>query len=505
MKILDKKVKEMADPRKEELTQLLQETMKGLQIRYEYGSLPIPIDIYRKYLQQRWEFYGVDYLSFTFSTRFTLFIVGENNELKPFYKIDSNFKLLKFIVEELTPFIREGNIPSISTGSYIVESGFTDGSRLFCSGGGISHQHHILERLLHIALVRGVEEAVLAFDRSCCPEGVHGFFQDVSLIDGIRIETEIEIFEGVKLIPLPSSQTTKIEGEVVQYLPGFPFNTYIDQADSFYGKTLLIIDRPGFSIFHIPPKQLFEPGTKVLDLPFQVKEPEVNFRNRKEINAFQTSFFQALSLVCNSTVYIHHLGWFLAEDKSLQGRGGTIRTRDPFWKRRPFVSSTKVEQTEIDKAKRYYKILDNPNSSISERLQIPIGRWIKSKTSANSVDKMIDLGIALESLYLSGTESKNEIRFRFSLHAAWHLGKDKAHREELMKEFKAIYDWRSTVVHTGKLPEKGSGKKKKPYPPEEVEGFITNAQNRCRDSMLKILEDGEFPDWNNLILGEESS
>ena len=388
----------MTEKRKQELTQLLQETMKGLQIRYD-GFLPIPIDVYRKYLQERWAFYGVDYLSFTFGTRFTLFIVGEDGDLKPFYRIDSNSKLLKFIVEELALFIREDNIPSISTGSYIVESGFTDGSRLFCSGGGISQQHHILERLLHIALVRGIEEAVLAFDRSCCPEGVHVFFQYVALVDGIRIETTIQIFEGVKLIPLPSLQTTTIEEEVLQYLPGFPSDAYMDQADSFFGKTLLIIDQPGFSIFHKPPEQLFEQGTKLSELPFQVEEHDVKFRDRKEINAFIKSFFQALSLVCNSSVYVYHLGWFLAVDKSVQGHGGTIRTRAPFWERRPFVSSTKVEQTEIDKAKRYYKILDTPNSSIAERLQIPISRWIKSKTSANSVDRMIDLGIALEGIY----------------------------------------------------------------------------------------------------------
>ena len=306
----------MTEERKQELRQLLQETMKGLQIRYD-GFLPIPMDVYRKYLQEQWTFYGVDYLSFTFGTRFTLFIVEEDSDLKPFYKIDRNSKLLNFLKEELAPFIRKGNIPEISTGSYIVESGFTDGSRLFCPGGGISQQHHILERLLHIALVRGIEEAVSAFERSCCPQGVHGFFQFVALVDGVKIETTIQMFEGVKLIPLPTLQTTTIEEEVVQYLPGFPSDAYIDQADSFFGKTLLIIDQPGFSIFHIPPEQLFEPGTKVSDLLFQVEEHDVKFRNRKEINAFIKSFFQALSLVCNSSVYIYHFGWFLAVDKSL--------------------------------------------------------------------------------------------------------------------------------------------------------------------------------------------
>ena len=492
----------MTEERKQKLRQLLQETMKGLQIRYD-GFLPIPIDVYRKYLQERWAFYGVDYLSFTFGTRFTLFIVGEDGDLKPFYRIDSNSKLLKFIVEELAPFIREDNIPSISTGSYIVESGFTDGSRLFCSGGGISQQHHILERLLHIALVRGIEEAVLAFDRSCCPEGVHGFFQYVALVDGIRIETTIQIFEGVKLIPLPSLQTTTIEEEVVQYLPGFPSDAYMDQADSFFGKTLLIIDQPGFSIFHKPPEQLFEPGTQVSDLPFQVEEHDVKFRNGKEINAFIKSFFQALSLVCNSSVYIYHLGWFLAVDKSLQGRGGTIRTRDPFWERRPFVSSTKVEQTEIDKAKRYYKILDTPNSSITERLQIPISRWIKSKTSENSVDRMIDLGIALEGIYLP-RENIEQLSFQFRLRASWHLGKNQVDRKKLIDEFEAIYSLRSKAVHNGELPptvkvRKGNKIRKGKSVP--TSNFIPKAQDLCRKSIIRILKDGEFPDWKDLILG----
>ncbi len=490
----------MTEKRKQKLRQLLQETMNGLQIRFEYGSLPIPIDVYREYLQERWEFYGVDYLSFTFSTRFTLFILGEDNKLIPYYKLGSNSKLLKLIFEELAPFIIENDIPSFSTESYIVENDIADGDRIVSKGSEMGQWHYILDRLLHIALGRGVEEAVLVFDRSCCPEGIHSLFQEVSLVDGIRIETELKIFEGVKLIPLPSNTTRKTH-EILRYLPGFPFHTFLRQADSFFGKTLLIIDQPGFSIFHIPSEeQGFQSGTKVSDLPFQVEEHDVKLRNYKEIDAFIKSFFQALSLVCNSSVYIYPLGWFSAVDKSLHSQSGTIRTRDPFWERRPFVSSIMAGQTEIDKGKRYYEILDNPNSSIAERLQIPIDRWIKSKTSTTWVDRIIDLGIALEALYLSeGT--KEQLTLQFRLRAAWHLGENKEQRKALMKEFKAIYDWRSTVVHTGKLPEKGSGKKKKPYTQEEVREFITRAQDLCRDSILKILEDGKFPDWNDLILG----
>ena len=144
------------------------------------------------------------------------------------------------------------------------------------------------------------------------------------------------------------------------------------------------------------------------------------------------------------------------------------------------------------------------SSDVEEQLKIPINRWIQSKTSQTPEDKIIDVAIALEALYLSeGT--KEQLTLQFRLRAAWHLGEDKKQRKALMKEFNAIYDWRSTVVHTGKLPEKGRGKKKKPYTQEEVREFITRAQDLCRDSIIKILEKGKFPDWNDLILGEESS
>ena len=71
-----------------------------------------------------------------------------------------------------------------------------------------------------------------------------------------------------------------------------------------------------------------------------------------------------------------------------------------------------------------------------------------------------------------------------------------------MTEFREIYDWRSAVVHTGKLPEKKiSKKKKRPYTEEEVMEFIKRTQDLCQKSIMKVLEDKRFPNWNDLILG----
>ena len=497
----------MTEKRKQELRQLLHEAMGKLVVLYEHRPSRIPIGVYRRYLQERWKYYGVDFLSFSFSPSFWLVIVGEHTESKSFYSINRNTKLINFIEEELAPFF-DGD--SIQTGSYMVESGFRDGSRLFFSRCGSNQSDHILQRLLEIAIARGIEEAVLAFDRSCCPEGAHGFFQYVALIEGLRIETEMEIYEGVRLVPLPSLNAEKITSEVIGYLPGFSFRSFMDQANTFFGKTLLVIDHPGFSMFHTPPGRLFEPGTRVAGLSFEVKDHDVKFRNRKEINAFIESFLQALSLVCNSYFEIYHTGWFLGDDKSLHAQSGTTLTLSPFMNRNPFRGFAEAKQLEIDKAKCLYDCLTNLNRKTLEKLQIPINRWIKSQTSQSSEDKIIDLAIALESLYLSDISEPTELSFRLRLHAAWYLREKIKDRTELMKDFSEVYEWRSSVVHNGKLPKKEIGKKKNgkkkkiPYTREEISEFIKKTQVLCQESIVKILEDGEFPDWKNLVLGEDN-
>ena len=109
---------------------------------------------------------------------------------------DSN--LLNFIREELALFIDEWNIP---IGGYRIENNPTNESRLFPLRYQRLALRLLIERLLQISLVRGTEEAVSVFDRSSCSEGTHDLFQDVALLGGIKLETEIEVFEGVRLVP----------------------------------------------------------------------------------------------------------------------------------------------------------------------------------------------------------------------------------------------------------------------------------------------------------------
>ena len=115
-----------------------------------------------------------------------------------------------------------------------------------------------------------------------------------------------------------------------------------------------------------------------------------------------------------------------------------------------------------------------------EKLRIPIDRWVMSKTNRSPVDKMIDLGIALEALYVT---SKEDIGKKLRHRASWYLGENPADQQELETEFEAIYNYRSRAVHEGKFDKE-----------VEIQGqrmpiseFIESVQDRCRRSILEII------------------
>ena len=446
----------MNKKRKQELRQLLHEAIASLEIRNsDDNPLFLTIDEYRQRLSYHWTFQSVDSLKT---------LGGFHPHV---VKVSTRAKLLDFIREEFKEAIHED---SIQSACYLIfRRGPTAGFYL----------DSLLKHLLDIVIVRGVEGAVLAFNK--CSQNVHGSFQYRALLEGITVEAEVQVFEGMRIIRLPASTL-----ELTRYLPaGAMMHT---PSHFFSGRALLIIDAFISPVFYNPR------DTKGADFPVRVEVRDEQFPNFN-INDFYQRFCQALSLVGNSAVKIS-LNWeFLSKDELFHlERGFGYSGHVP----NVWASSTEVGRSEIAEAKDFYETLVNLDSNVFAKLQIPIDRWIKSKAEDNPVDKVIDLGIAFESLYLSGIDSKTELRFRFSLHAAWHLGENKEQRRALMKEFKSIYDWRSTVVHTGKLPNKA---RKRPFTPEEVDAFITNAQDLCRDSIMKILENGEIPDWNDLILG----
>ena len=463
----------MTEEKKQELRQLLEEAMGNSEIRDEYddGQLCLPKDVYRRYLQESWKYFGLARFS-PFWIRPTVSIVNPATKSR----------LLDYIREELAPFI---DIDTISTATYSIESDSTDRARVHRFQNKVVHLRLILKRLLDIALVRDIEQAVSVFDKCSRPEGAQGVFQHVSVINGLTLKTDIEVFKGIRLVPLLDSGISR---EFISYFR-FPVFAFGYEFPNFFGQTLLVIDRPGFSIFHKPgPNQEFPQGLPVGELPFQVGEHDTIFRDRGEVDSFQESFSQALSLILNFPIQIPRGGYFFEEDRTFNPRDGTIASLIPA---NQFRDSIVADENHIEKARCLYKRLVGFDSNDRTKLQIAIDRWIKSKASGNETDKIIDLGIALEALYVTEQYGLSK---QLRKHASLYLGEDVAPQKTLKEEFKAIYKYRSDIVHNNVVGEEVAvGNRSVP-----IADLVTRAQNLCQESILKIINEQKFPDWNSL-------
>ena len=472
MEILDRRGTEMTEERKQELRQLLQEAMNNLVIRVRFESRTISKEKYIETLRKRCEFYGIsdDHLN-NYD-----YLLYQPDITKEKTKAD----LLEFIRRELNQVIEDDKIGYTT---YNVDGCAQDGfclvKRSNTQTHNLSNTSDVLEYVLKMSLAFGVDKAISSFEEDSKPEGRYSLYHSITSLEGIGIETEIQINKRVRLVPLPRDIEYKLNHNL--------YNRHRRGRDK--GTTLLIIECLRYSVFHKPSD--YAEG-QVVDLPFQVEDDDIKLSNQGMIMDFRETFCQALSLACNTMVMFDYFWDFSPIDVF---RSDDVEQKT--WYLGPIGRKTEVGQTEIEEAKHIYKILEKCDQKTRGIFEITIERWRQSKTSQTFEDTIIDLGIAFEALYLSeGT--KEQLTLQFRLRASWHLGKNKEHRKRLMDEFKAIYDLRSMAVHNGEVPKRIKIRKEESVP---TSAFIPRAQDLCRQSIIKILKNGKFPDWNNLILG----
>ena len=466
----------------QELEQLLHEAMESLIIEAPEGYEPISIDTYKKHLQSLRKQYRPDLTSLT--TFYYHPNIG-NEAIKS--------KLMDFITAQFKDFINEEHGNLIQPSSYGIGN-----------GGSAAGQpvKVLLTKLLQIAIASGKQRAIVAFDKSITE--TKGSFRRIILLQGPGTHpedshklTEIQICEGVRLVFLPYDPE-----KFPPYLFDRGFSSLFFQSHPgiFMRKAIIVIDcevsplfiKPEFGVPTVNSDGSKSYSAKEDAYPFQITIKSTGF---PEFDVDQ--FCRSISLTCNLDC-VPILDWgYIDPDELFSVRGhGLIPSARCVLPNEP-VSFDRISEAQIPKVKRLYEALVNLDSDTREKLQIAIDRWIKSKSGNNSVDKMIDLGIAFESLYLP-SNSVDQLAFQFRLRASWYLGKDKGEREELIDEFKAIYTLRSKAVHNGELPQKIKIRKGESVPTSE---FIPRAQDLCLDSIKKILEDRKYPDWESLVLG----
>jgi len=148
---------------------------------------------------------------------------------------------------------------------------------------------------------------------------------------------------------------------------------------------------------------------------------------------------------------------------------------------------------EYEKLYKQFLELDKKDK---KHLLIPLQRLNMARQRNNDVDKAIDQGIAIEALFLNDNSGGGTNSYLLNLRAAHFLGKDIKERKELFDTFKAIYSCRSAAVHSGSLHEIEKRIKKNPL---KIDELLNLADELCIEAIKKIIENGGFPDWDNII------
>jgi hypothetical protein len=116
-----------------------------------------------------------------------------------------------------------------------------------------------------------------------------------------------------------------------------------------------------------------------------------------------------------------------------------------------YTKSKKGSGTESDVQSfpQFWNKLENPK--VKKELGTAVRRLSYSCVRHLNEDKIIDLMIAAEALFLRGTR-EGEKRFRLAFRAARFLSTDAAKQREIYDRMRKAYDLRSALVHGGSAP-----------------------------------------------------
>ena len=309
------------------------------------------------------------------------------------------------------------------------------------------------------------------------------------VLSGIYVAEPIELDAGLRVSPMPVSSVD---------LPLSMPNISTDRLQGMLGHTLMEVDAQFEPAFFLPG----EAGGKY---------PETAM-----VTIFQAvmnkSFFNALSLVCNGRAEVM---WFWADygdavafapyglggsmPNNMQGSGpskpwilgrGTVFFHDT-----NIVALREVElpcpNLELEFLYRTRDIVEELERRMREgsRFRIAIERWEKAADlNARYEDRVIDLRIALEALYI-GSDT-GELRFRLATTCARHLGDSLEERRKINQTVKGFYSLASKVIHAGRATVDSEKNRK----------LFEEAIRLCCKGILKVVETKTLPKWEDVIL-----
>ena len=431
------------------LAELLDDAIQHVVIKHESRDEQVPLPRYQLHLQRHWYSY-VPELEYSYLNQFMPVITDLTLEKRLFETIRADLE--DYIVDD-----------KIQLASIKIVGGPIGGFDL----------HYLIRQIIRVALVKGSMQSSLSFYRSVAQ--TPATYQAIALLNGIHVEQEIEISQGIRLVPLPDSTS-----RLPNYLPYMRFMSAIDLLN----RTVLILDYNIHPIFANPEIAALQFDDHFSRVPVSSEYPDFDI----------DKFCDALSMSCNGSIEYMAIWGYLAPDEIFHVKelsSGGVHHYKPFSLHN--YDRTSVTKLEVRNALDILDKRKELDASVTKQLDVSINRWIKSKTDQSLIDSIIDLTIALEAIYLGDTDRQTELSYRLRLRTAWYLGKNIDERSNILNTVNKVYELRSKALHGAKES-----------PDTTTKDFKTSGQDLCLRSILKIIENGRFPNWNLLVLGDVS-
>ncbi|QBR04222.1 HEPN domain-containing protein [Paraburkholderia pallida] len=335
----------------------------------------------------------------------------------------------------------------------------------------------IAEGLVHRAIQTSPADAVADLYRFF--EQDYSRCVEVCLLRGISVKEQIELSNEIFLGPLAAVPSDSLQQFIARRSMG---------AAVIPGMTPVQVDekRPPleaalYRLKEVRPKWFRQP---VNGEPLPFVQDAISL----------TAVANLLTLIGPSSPFIVSAYTELADGELLKGRTGFSWNNPPEETR--IVENVAVSTEEIrDLLPTIRSYLALPER-IEKQLQVPLHRLNEAVRHRNSVDRALDLGIALESLLLSQQQSKDQLSLQFRLRGAWLLGKDGNERTALYKQLETLYTYRSLAAHSGAVePSK--------TPAAEVEATLKDGLRLCASAIRRVIDSSGYPDWSRLLVGAD--
>ena len=380
-------------------------------------------------------------------------------------------RLLEIVRRELSGHIQDDRVHS---GTCVIEGESADGTPI----------DEILQNLLVRSIADGPDVAARAFAE--CVSAPSFSYSRFVLLTSLTLDTPVDVFDGVRLIPLPAHSSG---------LPPFMPTVIRHGGDTemVLSKVVLCVEKTVAPVFHRPtgefPRSHFSTTLASEDAP----------------NLDLGALYQALSLASEGSVrptmkwnaLLDYEIFDLRTDRVIGTTGWSSNSPHMGLLRSPSTPKATLTESGLRDLQELYRMIVGLDPKTREHLQIPIERWMRSMEQWETVDRMTDLSIALEALYLGDDRDRRQRGPRLALRAAWHLADDRSGHERLSDIFKTIYDLRSQAVHEGRLDGTvtAGGQTTSTY------DFVKEVQQLCRGAICAVIRAGKLPDWDSLVLG----